>query len=104
MTTNTNPVPPRYVYGNTGISRCRHCHKTNPWRSDFKYTVATGTPADHSRNTAVYPGFLGACRHCGKRAFQDVVQLADTLEEATAAADPVLEGGEDGNGSKNIAE
>jgi hypothetical protein len=36
------------------------------------------------------------CRHCGKREIQDVVQLADTLELAVAAADPVLKDNEDG--------
>lgn len=89
MSVATKTTPPQYVYGHIGISRCRCCHKTNPWRSDFQYTVATGTPADHSRNTAVYPGFLGACRHCGKREIQDVVQLAETVEEATMLADSV---------------
>lgn len=96
MLTTPDTSTPRYVYGHIGISRCRCCHKTNPWRSDFQYTSATGTPADHSRNTAVYPGFLGACRHCGKREIQDVIQLTETVEAATLLADPVAQEGERG--------
>lgn len=89
MLTPPDTLSAQPEYGHIGISRCRHCHKTNPWRSTFQYTVATGTDADHGRNTAVYPGFLGECRHCGATDPQDVIQLSPTLEHATLTADPV---------------
>lgn len=73
---------------NCGVSRCSHCNKTNPWRSDFKYAVKGESSA--GQHTAVFPGSTGRCRHCGSQEFQDVIAIYDTLEECIAKSDLVI--------------
>lgn len=74
--------------GNTGVCRCRRCQKTNPWRSDFKYAVAIPGRV-LGCHTAVEPGFLGACRHCGVREPQDVIEITESLDEAVSKSDTI---------------
>lgn len=75
--------------GHIGVCRCRHCKKTNPWRSDFKYAVAIPGRMIFAPSTAIEPGFLGACRHCGVREPQDVIEITESLEEAVSKSDTV---------------
>jgi hypothetical protein len=58
----------------TGVSKCRKCNALNPWRSDFMYGVGN----------AIQPGFLGECRTCEQRGFQDVVRITESLDAAEA--------------------
>lgn len=76
--------------GYVGVCRCRACKKTNPWRSCYQYMVA-GSPGSEFANTAIMPGFAGRCRFCTAQDVQDVVAITETIEEATAQADPFPE-------------
>jgi len=58
---------------------CGKCKAVNPWRSDTRYAVGDN----------ILTGFLGVCRVCGDRGFQQVTQITDTPDEALALADRV---------------
>jgi hypothetical protein len=59
-------------YSYTGTCRCSKCDSINPFRAGFLHKVGD----------VVWPGFLGDCRICGKRGFQQILRLTTTLEEA----------------------